>query len=242
MGVTRRPSVASGGRRFQSLGVAPFVGTGRRRVRNVRPGCAVGDGGGDEVCPRCPCRDMQKDAPAGAGQGRRDGEQAQPQPFRFPPAGVVTGQCEVCIHAVRSMARATTAVLTSCPSAVAQPEVGQLSTWSAGGSVGGEGGDPDAVDVVESQLCAGVGPFLTGDDPHAGGPGRQVQQVGQLRDPGAVTDLVLGVVRRRPHPLRDAPQQVRGGVPGGEPEPSRTAAARSASPRRRGWRRRRRCG
>ena len=55
-------------------------------------------------------------------------------------------------------------------------QVGQL----AAGGVGRERGQPVAVDVVESQLCAGVGPFAADDDPHPGRPAGQVDQPGEL--------------------------------------------------------------
>ncbi len=53
-------------------------------------------------------------------------------------------------------------ILAPRPLPVASFQVGELP--AAG--VGGEGGEPVAVDVGEAQLGAGVGAFLTHDDPH----------------------------------------------------------------------------
>jgi hypothetical protein len=41
---------------------------------------------------------------------------------------------------------------------------------------------------------AGVRAFLADDDPHALGPGRQVEHPGELGGPRAVADLAVGVV------------------------------------------------
>ena len=51
----------------------------------------------------------------------------------------------------------------------------------------------------DGQLRAGVGAFFADDHAHALGPVRQVQQVGELGDPRAVADLVVGVQRGSPH-------------------------------------------
>ena len=52
------------------------------------------------------------------------------------------------------------------------------------------------VDVGQSELRARMGTFLAGDHPHPGRPGGQVEEVGQLGDPGAVADLAVAGVRR----------------------------------------------
>jgi hypothetical protein len=69
--------------------------------------------------------------------------------------------------------------------------------------VGGEAGEAAAVDVGEAQLRAGVRAHLADDDAQPGGPAVQVQQAGDVRDPGAVADLPVPVVRRRPPARRD---------------------------------------
>ena len=61
--------------------------------------------------------------------------------------------------------------------------------------------DPHRVDVLEPQQCTGVGPFATNDDAHPGRPTGQVRQVGELGDPGAVTELVGRIVGRDPDML-----------------------------------------
>ena len=76
--------------------------------------------------------------------------------------------------------------------------------------VGDEGGDPHPVHIVETQLRARVWAFLADDDPHPYRPGAQLEQAGQLGDPGAVTDLVVRVVGRRPCMVGDLGEQVRG--------------------------------
>ena len=58
-------------------------------------------------------------------------------------------------------------------------------------------------DVGEPQLRAGVGAFLADDDPHPGRPGGQVQQAGELGDPGAGPHLAAGVVGGLPDPVRE---------------------------------------
>jgi hypothetical protein len=94
---------------------------------------------------------------------------------------------------------AADAVLAPGPAPVPQFQVRELAFPGAGG----EGGEPVPVDVGEPQLRAGMGPFLADDDPHPGRPGRQVQHPGDVRDPGAVPDLPVSVVSRRPRIRRD---------------------------------------
>ena len=86
------------------------------------------------------------------------------------------------------------------------------ASWPLPG-VGGEGGEAVPVDVGEPQLRAGVRPLLADDDPHPGWPGGQVEQAGDVRDPGAVPDLPVAVVSRRP---------------GRQPGPSGSAACMSS--------------
>ena len=57
-----------------------------------------------------------------------------------------------------------------------------------------------------------MGSFLAEDDAHPGGPGvgpaLQVEQAGDLGDPGAGTDLAVGVVGRRPDAVGDQGEPV----------------------------------
>jgi hypothetical protein len=71
-------------------------------------------------------------------------------------------------------------VLAAGATAVPQLEVSELPSPG----VGGEAGDAVPVDAGEPQLDSGVGAFLVDDHPHPGRPGRQVQQAGELSDPG----------------------------------------------------------
>jgi len=66
--------------------------------------------------------------------------------------------------------------------AVAHFQVRQLPA----GGVGQERGETVPVDVGEPQLRAGVGPFAAHDDPRPARPLGQVQQAGDLSDPGAL--------------------------------------------------------
>ena len=91
-------------------------------------------------------------------------------------------------------------VLAAGAAAVAQFQVSELP----GPGVGGEGGDAVPADVGEPQLRAGVGAFLADDHPHPGRPGGQVQQAGELGDPGARPDLAAGVIGGFPDPVRDS--------------------------------------
>jgi hypothetical protein len=61
-------------------------------------------------------------------------------------------------------------------------------------SVGGEAGEPVPVDVGEPQLRSRVRALFPDDDPHPAGPAVQVQQAGDVRDPGAVADLAVAVI------------------------------------------------
>jgi hypothetical protein len=115
---------------------------------------------------------------------------------------------------------------------VPQLEVGQL----AGLAVGDEGGDPVPVDVGDPQLRAGVGTFLAHDQPHPGRPARQVEQAGQLGDPGAGADLAVGVVGGRPRLGRDLGQLLldRRGV-AGQGEADRVESRRRVSQASSSW-------
>ncbi len=64
------------------------------------------------------------------------------------------------------------------------------------------------VDVRQAQLRAGVGALFADDDAHPRRPLRQVEQTGDLSDPGAGTDLAAGVVSRRPDLLGDQLESV----------------------------------
>ena len=70
------------------------------------------------------------------------------------------------------------AVLAAGAAAVAQLEVGDLGVRSAGAGVGGERGDPVAVVVGDPKLRARVRALDSGDHPHPGRPGREVEQPG----------------------------------------------------------------
>ena len=70
-----------------------------------------------------------------------------------------------------------------------------------------------------------MGAFLADDDSHPDRPGAQLQQSGQLGDPGAVSDLVVGVVGRRPGTVGDVGEQVWGVGRQGEPDRVRQALA-----------------
>ena len=80
-----------------------------------------------------------------------------------------------------------------------QVQVGQLP----GPGRGGEAGEPVPADVGEPQLRARMRAFLADDDPQSFRPAGQVEQSGELGDPGAVADLPVAVISRRPRPRRD---------------------------------------
>jgi len=111
---------------------------------------------------------------------------------------------------------------------VAQIQVGQLGAGAAGLGVGRERGDPVSVDVGDPQLRTGVWSFLADDHAHACRPPGHVQQGGQLGDPRAVTDLIVGVIGRGPHAGRDQLQQLRSVV--GQREPDRVRQTLAAHP------------
>ena len=94
--------------------------------------------------------------------------------------------------------------------------------------IGGEGGDPVAVDVGDPQLGSGMGPFPADDDPHPGGPAGQVEQSGELGDVRTVADLSVGVVGRGPRLLRDLGDQLLG--TGGQGEAERVGQPASDQP------------
>ena len=69
--------------------------------------------------------------------------------------------------------------------------------------VGGEGLVAPAVGLFEQgQSGAGMGLLPSDDDSHPGRPLRQVEQSGEFGDLRAVTDLTVGVDRRRPRRFR----------------------------------------
>ena len=149
------------------------------------------DGGGD-------VHQSQADRPglppsgAVAGQGEQlgPGEQVVGQGHDLAPDAV--GGEALQGEAVESgVLGASDAVLASGPQPVPDFEVGEL----AGARVGGQGGEPVSVDVVEAQPRAGVGSFAAHDDPHAVGPSGQVQQVGDLGHVRPLPGVSVGVVR-----------------------------------------------
>jgi hypothetical protein len=81
-------------------------------------------------------------------------------------------------------------VLGPCPEPVTELKLGDRPD----GGVGREARDPHAVRVRDPQLGAGMGPFLTDDEPHALGPTVQ-ELAGELGDPGPVPGLTAGSVR-----------------------------------------------
>ena len=188
-----------------------------------REGLQAGDRGGDLAGPGPAFGEAQPQAAAAADEASGDGEQAQPEPFRFPAAGgpgqgehlgpgqQLAGQGDdlapelVLREAFQrqvpqpGVLGAADPVLAPGPAAVPQLQVRELAVLG----VGGEGGEPVPVDVGEPQLRPGMGPFLADDDPHPGGPGRQVQQAGDVRDPGPVADLPVAVIGGRPGICRD---------------------------------------
>jgi hypothetical protein len=64
---------------------------------------------------------------------------------------------------------------------------------TAGWGVGEESGQAQAIVVSDAQLRAGVGAFFTQDQPGSLRPGGQVDQPGQLGDPGTLSGFDLGV-------------------------------------------------
>jgi hypothetical protein len=68
---------------------------------------------------------------------------------------------------------------------VAQFQVSELAAFR----VSGEAGEPVPVGVGEPQLGARMRALFPDDDAHPGRPAGQVQKAGDVRDPGAVTDL-----------------------------------------------------
>jgi len=107
-------------------------------------------------------------------------------------------------------------VFAAGPAPVARLEVGELGPGSAGGGVGRERGEAVPARVGDPQLRTGVRSLLADDDPHPGGPGGQVEQVGELGDPRTVAHRVLGVMRLGPDFCWDPGEQVRGVVGRGE--------------------------
>jgi hypothetical protein len=86
------------------------------------------------------------------------------------------------------------AVLNAGAAAVAQLELGDVVAFL----VGEKAGVAVAVLVEDRELGAGVRPLATADQPGAGRPGREVQLLSQLGDPGAVAVLAVAVDRLYP--------------------------------------------
>ena len=135
---------------------------------------------------------------AGQGEQLGPGEQVVGQGRDLAP-DAVGGQALQGEGAQAGVLGAADAVLAPGPQPVADFQVGELP----GARVGGEGGEPVSVDVVEAQPGAGVGFFAAHDDPHALGPSRQVQHAGDLRHVRALAGVAVGVVRGRPGGLGD---------------------------------------
>ena len=131
------------------------------------------------------------------------------------------------IPAAELLPTGTSANPTGPTEADARPDRPRQITEPARG-VGDEAGDAVAVDVGEGELRAGMWAFLPQDHPAAGGPPRQVQQVRDLGDPGAVPDGAVGVDRRGPHV--DAVQAGHQAASASSPSASRTGS-RTANPK-----------
>ena len=99
-------------------------------------------------------------------------------------------------------------VLAPGPLPVPQLQVSELAFLR----IGGEAGEPVAVDVGEPQLRARVRAFPADDDPHPGRPAVQVQQAGDVRHPGAVADLAIAVIGRRPRICGDLADRIGDGL------------------------------
>ena len=93
---------------------------------------------------------------------------------------------------------AADAVLASGPPVVPQLQISELAFAGAGG----EGGEPVPVDVGEPQLRPGMRALLPHDQPHPGQPAVQLEQAGDVRDPGPVPDLAIAVLCRASTPRR----------------------------------------
>jgi len=107
--------------------------------------------------------------------------------------------------------------------AVAQFEVSELP--AAG--VGGEAGEPVAINAGEPQLRARVGAFLADDHPHPFRPAAQVQQAGELGDPGARPHFAAGVIGRFPDPVWESKDRLGDVVGDGHADGVVQAAARA---------------
>ncbi len=87
------------------------------------------------------------------------------------------------------------AVLDAGVLAVPQFQTGDLTSNDTGFGVGDERGDPHPVGVGEPQLRTGMRAFFAQDQPGAGRPATEVDQVGGLGDPGPLADPAVGVDR-----------------------------------------------
>ena len=198
----------------------PSWSSGRfRLVSRVRQGLQPGDGGGDLAGPGPAWRRGGAAGGGRCGRGGRRRRTAAAAAVWVPSGGRGRCRASICIQAVqfagqrddlapdlvlgevvqRQVAQAgvlgaADPVLAAGPAAVPQFQVGELAAawcwWRSG--------EPVPVDVGEPQLRAGVRAFLADDHPHPGRPAGQVEQAGELGDPGAVADLAVGVVGRCP--------------------------------------------
>ena len=231
---------ARGGARWSVSG-CPGV-RGRPQGRVGSSGCGQGLEASDaleqEAGPGVVGPVAQDDAAGVAGDGGGDVHQSQADRPGLPPSGAVAGQGEhlgpgeqvvgqghdLAPDAVGGQALqgegaqagvlgASDAVLAPGPQPVADFEVGEPPSPR----VGGQGGEPVSAHVVEAQPRAGVGFFSAHDHPHALGPSRQVQQVGDLRHVRALAGVAVGVAGRGPGGLGDLRVDLRRVV--GELEP-----------------------
>lgn len=115
--------------------------------------------------------------------------------------------------------RVANPVLAARAATVTQLEDGELSA----ASVGRERGDPHPVVVSDSQLCPGVRSFFPHDHAHPVGPACEVQQPGEVCDPGPVSNpVIVAVIGRRPrvHASASSTRFSRSGVCAGRVNPT----------------------
>ena len=193
----------------------------------------------DQLGPAGSVAEVDDGAAGSSGEGRGDGVEPVAEPFRFPAAGFMTGQGQHRAPGLQLGGQGDDLAPDPILVEPVQREVGQACVFrdpdpvfaagaatmpelqlleGAEGGVGGEGGESVAVDVVEPQLSAGVGPFAADDHPHPGRPTVEIQQSGEVSKIGPLASLAIAVEGRHPNPLRDQVVEV-GGVHGeGEPD------------------------
>ena len=201
---------------------------------------------------------MQPGPPRGACEPPGDGEQPEPEPFGFPPAGLVPGEGEqlhpggelagqgddgapdlVLGEAVQrqvgqpGVLGGADPVLGPGAAAVPQLQVGQLARARRWVLVANAVTRCPSTSV--SRSCApGMRSFLADDHPHPRRPPGQVEQPGQLGHPGPVTDLPVAVVGRCP---RAAPgsRAIRSAVSSGRVNPTEYDSRRPVNQSRNAW-------